>query len=765
MPYTSPDAARRPRSKTTSFTEERGPGAFATLGALPRRAPSSSSSAAKFHIRSDDDDESSSPESPVDERPRPNLKLDTLQPPATVPFPRSSSPSSPLAQPPCSSPRPLLSRGNSTPILLSNGKPLKSSLKSSCSSPSITSTSSTSASPPQSQSPTPTNHLHLRARSEPTTPTPKNVHFPDRDDNLTTVRLFNRTAKPAALSSPLGDDTETETENPPDHNDRFPFPVLPAPPTFEIDPAASSPVPAQRPSPHAHVHIESLVLGAGALGRCRQQPHLAGTLLVRNLAYEKHVAVRFTLDDWQTVSEVSARHVVSLNALPDALAHPSATPTASSSSHSPSSSQRWDRFAFTIRLEDYAHALGSRVLWLVARFRVDYTYPGALDPHPRPSPLRDTPGPGGEWWDNNQGGNYRVGFRVASDSGAGNGVGGTGRQRREAARSSPGAFPPLHDTVMLINQLHTDPLITNTPPPQTLREHALGLFVPSAPFTTSPPQSPPQATRSSPPSSPPGASPTLRAGRLSLLNYAPPAHAHSHSPVSVPTHHVELSPTHHHHPPQPHSPHYRYQNEEDAHSDAEDADSPASSTLSTPSASPSTVPRVIIGGQPASAYPYTVPPPSPSAYTIPGAARVQDWEWSAASGGLKTNFSGLRVRTNGNGHGTNGNGGENKSRGLKPPGRTSPPSGSPTIPGSGSPPHSGSPSPPHSGSPSPPHSPPNTGPGPGTTSAFGLGSGLPGGTTTSESLYKAFVTQWCFAQGPTAPGAGGGVGLEGGVLA
>ncbi|KAH7926840.1 hypothetical protein BV22DRAFT_1045788 [Leucogyrophana mollusca] len=306
------------------------------------------------------------------------------QPPATVPFPRSSSP---LDQLSCS-PHPLLSREKSAPIFLSNGKPLKSSLKSSCSSPSIT--SSTSASPLQSQFPTPTNHLHLRAHSEPTTPTPKNVLFPDRGDN------------------------ETETENPTDRDDRFPFPVLPAPPTFEIDPAASSPVPAQRPSPYAHVHIESLVLAS-------RTPHLAGTLLVRNLAYEKHVAVRFTLDDWQTVSEVSARHVVSLNALPDALAPPS--PAATSLSHSPSSSQRWDRFAFTIRLGDYAHALTSRVLWLVARFRVDYTYPMPSTRSPPFLPAQGRPGPGGEWWDNNQGGNYRVGLRVASDSGSQVGLG------------------------------------------------------------------------------------------------------------------------------------------------------------------------------------------------------------------------------------------------------------------------------------------------------------------------------------------------------
>ena len=41
-------------------------------------------------------------------------------------------------------------------------------------------------------------------------------------------------------------------------------------------------------------------------------PYLAGTILVQKVAYKKHVAVRFTLDDWQTTSEVRVKHVVSV---------------------------------------------------------------------------------------------------------------------------------------------------------------------------------------------------------------------------------------------------------------------------------------------------------------------------------------------------------------------------------------------------------------------------------------------------------------------
>lgn len=51
--------------------------------------------------------------------------------------------------------------------------------------------------------------------------------------------------------------------------------------------------------------------------------------------------------------------------------------------------------SFTIRLEDYEHKLADRTLYLVARY---------------------APANGGEWWDNNDGQNFRVGFRRAPAS-------------------------------------------------------------------------------------------------------------------------------------------------------------------------------------------------------------------------------------------------------------------------------------------------------------------------------------------------------------
>jgi hypothetical protein len=264
----------------------------------------------------------------------------------------------------------------STPILLSNGKPLKSSLKSS---------SSTSHIP----SPPPT--LHTRARSAPSSPlfsSPKNVHFPS--NGLETIRLFSRSAKPAALSA---DDTETETESETYVARGFPFPRIPppAPPRYAIDPSSSSPIPAPDPPPSANVYLESLSLESLAL---------SGTLLVRNLAYEKTVAVRFTLDDWHITSEVSAKYLQSLPALPDAL-----FPNVKSPS--------WDRFTFVIRLDDYARTLHKRTMWLVVR----YVAPAVTEPSALGLLSGDTIA--GEWWDNNAGNNYKVGFREETDSAVG----------------------------------------------------------------------------------------------------------------------------------------------------------------------------------------------------------------------------------------------------------------------------------------------------------------------------------------------------------
>jgi hypothetical protein len=109
-----------------------------------------------------------------------------------------------------------------------------------------------------------------------------------------------------------------------------------------------------------HVRLENLSLAED--GRS-----VLGIVLVRNLAYGKHVAARFTMDRWQTTSEVTARYVGSVL------------------------DGTYDRFEFTIRLADY---LGGKIWGRMLEIAIRYS----CDDH------RDM-------WDNNQGKNYISLFR------------------------------------------------------------------------------------------------------------------------------------------------------------------------------------------------------------------------------------------------------------------------------------------------------------------------------------------------------------------
>ncbi|KAJ3739702.1 hypothetical protein DFH05DRAFT_1463624 [Lentinula detonsa] len=127
---------------------------------------------------------------------------------------------------------------------------------------------------------------------------------------------------------------------------------------------------------------------------------LEGAFLVRNIAFEKHVCVRFTTDEWSTVNEVRGNWVGSCGksrlislasksgsglGIPrtfgDLIAFPNYTADENSS--------EWDRFAFRINLPP-AVGLG-RTVEFVGRFAVGNA--------------------GGEWWDNCGGKNWKVGFK------------------------------------------------------------------------------------------------------------------------------------------------------------------------------------------------------------------------------------------------------------------------------------------------------------------------------------------------------------------
>ncbi|KAK0466002.1 putative phosphatase regulatory subunit-domain-containing protein [Desarmillaria tabescens] len=371
MPYSLPTPSTGRPTHRRSYTHS--PGAFASLGSLPRITHHRP----VFHIQNDcssDDDEQGLLSPGHKAKP---LRVDTH---LGVPFPRSSpSPRSPSPEVPS---RPSLpQRTNSTPILLSNGRPLKSSLKGSPRSSSVPDMPSLSI-------------QHTRARSAPSTPAishhehhcHKNVHFPTHQ--LETVRVFNRSAKPASLlrTIPASDaetETETEVEGSCITQTRFPFPSVI--PSYSLSPF-TDPVPSPAvPREGANVILESLTLPPSTLA-------LKGTLLVRNISYEKLVYVRFTLDDWQTTSEVAARYQTSLPSLP-VLFKKNLTVGDVAAGVATGGQGAWDRFEYTIKLEDYASTLIDRTIFLVVRYSAG----------------------GGEWWDNNAGKNYRVAFIRSPD--------------------------------------------------------------------------------------------------------------------------------------------------------------------------------------------------------------------------------------------------------------------------------------------------------------------------------------------------------------
>jgi hypothetical protein len=475
MPYSGPTSTSpriRNHRRSHSFSDDKRSGPFVSLPrqVAPKKPPT-------FHFK---DDANDSPEDDLHQH-RPPLSIETQnlslsheeralsngqstplkgEPTSTgtVLFPKSS-PLSPTLEdtpqfPASTSPRrPTLSRGSSDPILLSNGKPLKSLLKSR--SPSASSTSSD------------VRPMHLRVQSAPTTSfLSKNVRFPEKkEDGLESVRVFRLKAKPASLSQG-GDDTETETETEPS---QFLIPERGAnssglsrsAPLFVIDnwtPGATSTIPVGNPPPDANIHFES---AAFVQPEAPSAPHLTGTILVRNIAYEKQVAVRFTLDEWYTTIEVRARYVVSVPVLPWEKTYSSGSlgdvvGMIANASNAALTPLPWDRFSFDICLEDYAYKLQERVLWFVGR----YTATGEG---------------GGEWWDNNSGSNYRVGFKMAL---------GTSRDRTGRRFSAPGRYLTAPQPTIGYAPTTSLPSYSRTPPstssaPQAQSKLSLNYAAPS----------------------------------------------------------------------------------------------------------------------------------------------------------------------------------------------------------------------------------------------------------------------------------------------
>ncbi|KAG8889949.1 hypothetical protein FRB98_001995 [Tulasnella sp. 332] len=244
--------------------------------------------------------------------------------------------------------------------------------------------------------------LMYRRNSAPSTPTPKAVHF---DSQLEHVKLFLAEQKPAAVSrdgSPHAYASTTE-----DEGIGYPWEgvnrrtaggankaedmalmvnVADGARVNDVDQVAN----VMEKDLSVNVKLETLVAEGAVSGGPGGEAvtgarNLKGTILVRNLAFDKRVMARFTMDWWQTTSEVAARYM-----------HPSARlPSHTSTSPSPSTPLPdptrigCDRFEFSVKLGDAMSKIEDKTLMLCLRFGVN---------------------DGNEWWDNNEGRNYRIGF-------------------------------------------------------------------------------------------------------------------------------------------------------------------------------------------------------------------------------------------------------------------------------------------------------------------------------------------------------------------
>ncbi|WVW86712.1 hypothetical protein I302_108766 [Kwoniella bestiolae CBS 10118] len=215
----------------------------------------------------------------------------------------------------------------------------------------------------------------------------KSVRFADASEGdakaLENVVLFLREQKVTAVGKAVDPEnsayTETETENDTDTDfvqfrTRRNAAAKAADEGNQIQMEGADRIPRKRtdfsPSGRGslvgeHVMLERIELQSGLGPLC-----LRGTAIVRNVSFQKWVAVRFTLDHWQTVSEVSGTHVCHI---------PAAT----------SGDEGWDRFSFSIKLDDYKRKLDERQMILCVHYSVE----------------------GQDWWDSNDGMNYNFTFK------------------------------------------------------------------------------------------------------------------------------------------------------------------------------------------------------------------------------------------------------------------------------------------------------------------------------------------------------------------
>lgn len=193
---------------------------------------------------------------------------------------------------------------------------------------------------------------HRRKHSSmPGTPTySKAVHF---NDNIEQVKHFLQVDKPIAVSagtSPVSG-FEDETEFPFGHGQ-------PAKEKWDLRLSNFPRESFERLS--QPVRLERMFLSP-------DQKSLVGVTAAANLAFHKQVVVRFTLDHWQTTSEVTAEFNDDLRLKPR--------------------DDGYDQFNFSIKISDLAN-LESKTMFICIRYNVN----------------------GQEYWDNNGSQNYQVDF-------------------------------------------------------------------------------------------------------------------------------------------------------------------------------------------------------------------------------------------------------------------------------------------------------------------------------------------------------------------
>jgi hypothetical protein len=230
-----------------------------------------------------------------------------------------------------------------------------------------------------------------RPSSMPGTPTfSKAVHF---DAHLEHIRHFLQVEKTLAVSagssSVAAYDNETE------------FPFDPSHP-FEWAIVVSNFIP-ETPLRIAHpVTVERVFLSC-------DNKNLVGSVSVANLAFQKTVVARFTLDYWKTTSEVIAEY----NHEARHLKH----------------SDGRDRFNFNIKLADVAN-LETKTMFFCVKYAVN----------------------GEEYWDNNNSTNFQVDFWKDKLRNRKNGLSGAASRPisnappRSHARSSPSSVGPSPKT-------------------------------------------------------------------------------------------------------------------------------------------------------------------------------------------------------------------------------------------------------------------------------------------------------------------------------